>query len=145
MRTTSAWSDARDRAANGEEPLAHAAAHPISPLATHSQRPPEAPGCQECPYGRCDFGVPRVRFYLSVWRQAHLARESFASVLRHRTRSSRTIAPGVRGQGFDWEKAHAIGWSLDEIARSQPAGFMHSANAEAVARLLCPERYGEDA
>jgi hypothetical protein len=94
---------------------------------------------------RCDcdgdwHDAPRVRFFLIVYRQAHLYREPFADVLRHRTRNSRSIDPAVRGQGFDWDRARAIGWSLDEVRKHHGWGFMHPDNGEAVAEVLCPSR-----
>lgn len=86
----------------------------------------------------CDWDdVPRVRFWLLVWRQARLAHEEFAEVLRHWTRTSRAIDPGVRGKGFDWIEARATGWSLDQLALRKGIGFMHADNAEAVGRELC--------
>lgn len=94
------------------------------------------PVCLDCDWDE----LPRVRLYLIVYRQAQLYRESFADVLRHRTRNSRSIDPAVRGQGFDWDRARVIGWALDEVARTHGIGFLHADNADAVAKALCPAR-----
>lgn len=89
----------------------------------------------------CDWDdLPRLRFYLVVWRQARLYREPFAEVLRCHTRESRLIDPGVRGKTFDMEAARAIGWALDAVHRQRGAAFMHPDNCEAVADVLCPSR-----
>lgn len=109
------------------------------------QRQAATPKCEECVWGDCDFKAGKVALYLHVLRQAELAREPFELVLRHRTRNSRSIDPAVRGTGFDAVKARAIGWALDAVRRTHGARFMHPANAEAVARVLCPERWDEDA
>ena len=92
------------------------------------------PACQDCDWD----SVPRVRFYLIVWRQSRIHHESFAEVLRHMTRDSRTLDPAFRGRSFDWDKARAIGWSLDEVARVHGLAFMHADNADAVCTVLCP-------
>lgn len=94
------------------------------------------PACRGCDWD----DVPRVRFFLIVWRQAQLYREPFEDVLRHRTRNSRSIDPRVRGRGFDWNDARTIGWSLDELAKERGLGFMHADNAEAVSSALCAGR-----
>lgn len=92
------------------------------------------PACLDCEWD----DLADVKFYLLVWRQARIARESFAEVLRHRTRRSRASDAGVRGPGFDWEKARSIGWSLDQVCTRKGVGFMHADNAPAVALELCP-------
>lgn len=99
--------------------------------------PEPRPVCLDCEWD----SVPRVRLYLIVWRQARIYHEAFADVLRHRTRDSRSVDPAIRGRSFDWEKARAVGWSLDEIARVRGIGFMHADNAEAVSVALCPGRW----
>ena len=114
---------------------------------TAMDTPRPATRCEECRWGQCDFTVSRVRFFLHVRRQAQLVGEPFEAVLRHRSRNSRLIDPAIRGNSFfDWTRARAIGWSLDAVARHHATtpGFMHPANAEAVAAELCPERFNED-
>lgn len=95
----------------------------------------------ETPHAACrDCGwhdLPRLRFYLIVWSQARRFREEFADVLRHRTQTSRTLDPGVRGKGFDWLEARSTGWALDQLAQRRGLQFMHPDNNEAVAKALC--------
>jgi hypothetical protein len=100
------------------------------------ETPPRQAACLDCDWD----DLPRVRFFLHVYRQAYLYREPFADVLRHRTRNSRSIDPAVRGQGFDWDRARAIGWSLDAVVQRKGWGFMHPDNAESVSLELCPGR-----
>lgn len=94
----------------------------------------------DCAYGSCRFSVPRVRFYLHVWRQAVVSGESFASILRAETRNSRLIDPWIRGSRANRD-AEDIGLSLELAGR---AGLTLAPwNAERVAAHLC-SRSGED-
>lgn len=90
--------------------------------------------CRDCDWDN----VAQVRFFLVIWRQARIHREPFADIFRHFTRDSRAIDPAFRGRSFDWDKARAIGWSLDAVFAKRGAAFMHADNADAVALALCP-------
>ena len=98
----------------------------------------------DCKFGRCDFSVPRVRFYLYVWRQAQIAREPFDVVLRDENKSSNLEDPAIRGGRHDPHHARMIAWSLEQ-ARDVGHIPLSPWNAERLSRYLCPERYNEAA
>lgn len=105
----------------------------VTPTQTPSLR-----DCDACPYGRCEFSVKLVTLYLICHRQATLYREPFDLILASRVRSSRFTDPGISGnKRIDPMSARAIGWSLDALERQHGPAFLHPANAQAVARLLC--------
>lgn len=102
--------------------------------------------CDECPPLACKLSVSRVTFYLHVWRQARLYGEAFEDVLAHHTRDSRHIDPGISSRAVGFGKRsddRALGWTLDQLARTYGVRFLHPMNALAVAAKLCPERFNE--
>jgi hypothetical protein len=104
---------------------------------------PERPDARcDCRYGYCDFTVPRVRFYLVIWRQALLAREPFEVIWRDQTSQSRIADPAIRGGRGDQGYARTIAWSLEQ-ARDVGHIPLTAWNAAKIAAYLCPERWSE--
>lgn len=97
----------------------------------------------DCTFSRCRFRLPLVRFYLYAYRQAQIAREPFADVLRDCVRNSREVDPFIRaGRIIDRDACHEIALSL-EMARDQGAIALTPWNAERIAAYLCPGRWDE--
>jgi hypothetical protein len=84
----------------------------------------------------CTFSTPRVRWYLYIWRQARIAREPFADVMRSEARESRSIDPWIRGARGDANRSRLIGLSLEE-ARDRGNLELAPWNAEKIANFLC--------
>lgn len=84
----------------------------------------------------CTFSVPRVRWYLYIWRQARLAREPFADVMASEARESRAIDPWIRGRKGDAQQGRLIGLSLED-ARDRGRLQLAPWNAEAISAFLC--------
>lgn len=100
--------------------------------------------CDAGQRGGCTFSPKRVRFYLIVMRQAHLAREPFDVVLMHETRNSRLIEPGIRGSRVDPLELRTIGWAIEDAGKRHGISVLNPHNADRLAAVLCPD-HREDA
>lgn len=84
----------------------------------------------------CTFSPSKVYLYLVCYRQAVRFGESFAEVLKARTRNSRAIDPWVRSGKADRQRAVDIGLSL-ELASARTGIALAPHNAERLAAALC--------
>ena len=84
----------------------------------------------------CDFSVPKVRWYLHIWRQSRIYREPFADVMRSEARESRQNAVWNRGARAAQHRGLMIGLAL-ESARDQAGLQLAPWNADAISRFLC--------
>ena len=94
--------------------------------------------CDECPWSKCRFSVPRVRAYLIAYREAEKHGDDPADYIRDCVRPSRigVIEPLVRGSGSDPHASLDVKLSL-ELARDQGGIALNAWNAERVAAFLC--------
>lgn len=96
----------------------------------------------DCLTGKCDFTVPRVYWYMIVWRDALILREPFENVLQDCSRVSRDSDPSIRAGRIRSNKGQDIRLSL-ERARDEGHIPLTPWNAKRIAEFCC-SRWNEE-